>query len=262
MHPVLFHIFGKEIYSYGVMAALGFLAAILTWTWLGRREKRREGFASDLGFWLMAAGIVGSRAAYVAANWDFYRAAPLDIVRIDRGGLIFYGGLILASLALVLFARRNRLPVWHLADFAIPGLAIGHALGRIGCFLNGCCYGRPAGDHVCGQLCGVVYPPAAEPGQLFAGIALYPVQLIEALCLLAIWFALLHAYPRRKKDGSVFALYLVLYPPCRFLLEFLRGDERLPWLLLDAAQAISVALLLAGILLFAFLPRRRFDPAR
>jgi phosphatidylglycerol:prolipoprotein diacylglycerol transferase len=257
MHPVLFEIFGKEIRSYGVMAALGFLAAILTWIWLGRRENRPDGFAADLGFWLMASGIVGSRLAYVAANWSDYQNAPLEILRIDHGGLIFYGGLILASIALVVFARRRRLPLWHMADFAIPGLAVGHALGRIGCFLNGCCYGRPAGD----AACGVIYPPVCEPGQLFPGVALYPVQLIESISLLVIWALLLTAYPRRRKDGAIFALYLVLYPPVRFLLEYLRGDERQAWFLLDAAQGVSIGLLLAGLLLFALLPRRRFEPA-
>lgn len=256
MHPVLFHIFGKEIYSYGMMVAAGFLAAILTWQWMGRRETRPPGFAADLGFWLMTSGIVGARLAYVAANWSYYRAAPLEIVRIDQGGLVFYGGLILASAALALFARHHRLPLWHAADFAIPGLAIGHALGRIGCFLNGCCYGRPAGD----ACCGIVYPPVCEPGRLFAGIPLYPVQLIESACLLVIWLALVGAYSRRKKDGAVFALYLMLYPPCRFLLEYLRGDERLAWFRIDAAQATSIGLFLAGVLLFVLLPRKKFTP--
>ena len=259
MHPVLFTVFGKQIFSYGVMAALGFLAAILTWTWLGRRERRPDGFASDLGLWLMVAGIGGSRIAYVAANWSQYRDAPLDVVRIDQGGLVFYGGLVLASAALVAFARLRRVPLWHLADFAIPGLAVGHALGRIGCFLNGCCYGVPAAADAC---CGVVFSTASEPGRLFEGIPLHPVQLYEAACLFIIWAILLRAYPRRKKDGNVFALYLLLYPPCRFLIEFFRGDDRISWIALDVAQLVSIALFLAGVLLFAFLPRRRFDPPR
>ncbi|MGD9781489.1 MAG: prolipoprotein diacylglyceryl transferase [Kiritimatiellia bacterium] len=256
MHPVLFHFFGKEIYTYGILAASGFLAAILTWVWLERRETRPPGFAADLGFWLMSGGIVGSRLAYVAANWAYYRIHPLEIVRIDQGGLIFYGGLVLASIVLVFFARHQRLPVWHLADFAIPGLAIGHSLGRLGCFFNGCCYGRPAAH----SGWGVVYPPLCEPGRLFAGIPLYPVQLIESVGLLAIWMALLFAYPRRRKDGAVFALYLVLYPPLRFFLEYGRGDDRLDGLVVNAAQTVSVFLLLAGILLLVFLPRRKFSP--
>ena len=256
MHPILFSVFGKEIYSYGILAALGFLAGILTWLWLARRETRPPGFAADLGFWLMAGGIVGSRLAYVVANWSYYRAAPLEIVRIDQGGLIFYGGFLLACAALVFFARHHRVPVWHLADFAIPALAIGHALGRLGCFLNGCCYGRPAGDH----LCGIAYPPVCEPGKLFPGIPLFPVQLIESSALLAIWAALLYAYPRRKKDGAVFALYLLLYPPVRFALEYLRGDERQSWFALDVAQVTSIALFLIGLALFAFLPARKYAP--
>ena len=256
MHPVLFQLLGKDIYTYGILAASGFLAAILTWLWLGRREMRPPGFAADLGFWLMSGGIVGARLAYVAANWAHYRIHPLEIVRIDQGGLIFYGGLILASIVLVFFARHHRLPVWHLADFAIPGLAIGHALGRLGCFFNGCCYGRPAAT----ACCGIVYPPGCEPGKLFPGIPLYPVQLIESAGLLAIWLALLFAYPRRRKNGIVFALYLVLYPALRFFLEYLRGDPRQNWLVVDAAQTVSAILLLAGILLFAFLPRGKYSP--
>ncbi len=256
MHPVLFSVFGKEIYSYGVMAALGFLAAILTWNWMARREQRPPGFTSDLGFWLMLSGIVGSRLAYVAAKWTLYRGNLLGIVRIDQGGLIFYGGFLLACVALALFARLHRLPLWHAADFAIPGLAIGHAFGRIGCFLNGCCYGRPAGP--AGG--GIAYPPVCEPGRLFPDVPLYPVQLIESAGLILIWLALLFAYARRKKDGSVFALYLVLYPPVRFLLEYLRGDPRQNWFALDVAQATSLALLLAGGLLLALLPGRKYAP--
>ena len=256
MHPILFSVFGKEIYSYGVMAALGFMAGLLTWAWLGRHENRPPGFASDLGFWLMASGIVGSRLAYVLANWTYYRDNLLEIVRIDQGGLIFYGGFLLACVVLVLFARHHRVPLWHLADFAIPALAIGHGLGRIGCFLNGCCYGRPAGD----AFCGIAYPPVCEPGKLFPGVPLFPVQIIESAGLLVIWAVLLFAYPRRKKDGAVFALYLLLYPPVRFGLEYLRGDERQSWFALDVAQATSIALFLAGVLLFAFLPKNKFSP--
>ncbi len=257
MHPILFNLFGKEIYTYGVMAALGFLAAILTWTWLGRQENRPEGFAADLGFWLMTSGIIGSRIAYVIANWSHYRQAPAEIIRIDQGGLVFYGGLILASGALAWFARRHRLPLWHVADFAIPGLAIGHALGRIGCFFNGCCYGRPVECSVCEACCSVIYPAVSEPGRLFPGTRLYSVQLFEAAGLLVIWLILVWIYPRRRKDGAVFALYLLLYPPCRFLLEFIRGDARLSWVALNSAQVVSLALLAIGILLWRLLSNKR-----
>ncbi|MDR0993081.1 MAG: prolipoprotein diacylglyceryl transferase [Verrucomicrobiota bacterium] len=256
MHPVLFHIFGIEIRSYGFMAALGFLAAILTWIWIGRKERKPTEFATDLGLWLRLGGILGARLAYVAANWNFYSHEPLQILFIHQGGLIFYGGLILGALALVLFAKRKRIPVWHLADFAIPGLAIGHAFGRVGCFLNGCCFGRVAAH----PACGVLYPPGSEPGQAFPNTPLYPVQLMEAGCLAVIWLILLLVYPRRKRDGTLFALYLLLYPVCRFFLEYLRGDDRRAWFVFDVAQAISIGLFACGLFLFAALPPRKFIP--
>ena len=100
----------------------------------------------------------------------------------------------------------------------------------------------------------------AAVGKLFPGVPLYPVQIIESACLLVIWAVLVFAYPRRKKDGAVFALYLLLYPPVRFALEYLRGDERQSWFAFDVAQVTSIALFLAGILLFAFLPKNKFSP--
>lgn len=162
----------------------------------------------------------------------------------------------MASLALVAFARRRRIPLWKMADYAIPGLAAGHALGRVGCFLNGCCYGRAATAH---PAWGVVYPACSEPGQAFAGVPLYPVQLLEAAGLLAIWSVLLWAYPRRKREGEVFALYLLLYPPLRFALEYLRGDPRQGAWNVDAAQWISIGLWAFGWALIAFLPRGKKD---
>lgn len=257
MHPILFHVLGRPIYTYGVMAALGFLSAILTWQWLGRHEKRPPGFAADLGFWLMSSGIVGARAAYVMANWPYYAAHPLRIILITEGGLIFYGGFILAALALILFARRRHLSLWRLADFAIPGLAIGHALGRIGCFLNGCCYGRPLDPSAVPSFLGVIYPPLCEPGQLYPGIPLFAVQLFEAGGLFLIWLALVIGYRRQWRAGTVFALYLSLYPLLRFGLEYMRGDERQSWFRIDVAQTISLALFAAGIALFIWRFRRR-----
>lgn len=252
MHPELFTIFGKTITTYGLMAMLGLLSAIATWTYLLRRH---PGFSPDLpgtlGILLILSGLVGARIAYVAANWSDFAPAPLEILRVDHGGLIFYGGLVLASCALVVYAFTARIPLWRLADFAIPGLAVGHAFGRVGCFLFGCCHGCPAGRF---PALGIAFPPSTPLGEATASAPLYPVQLWEAAALLAIWFVLLrlHARPRRL-PGAVFAAYLLLYPPVRFALEFLRGDPRQPATAsLDVAQIVSLALFAAGIALVAF----------
>ena len=245
--PVCFTIGQRPIYWYGVMTALGFLAAVVHWNILGRRDNRPVGYGSDLGFWLMLTGILGARIAYVLANLGQYASAPLDVLRIDKGGLIYYGGFICASACLYLMARLRREPLWSLADFAITGIPLGHAMGRIGCFLNACCYGSPTDSSWC------VYA---------AGANRHPVQLYETAANLAIYLVLLAYYPRKKKDGAVFALYLTLYPIWRFLIEFLRGDERAQWLGLNAAQVVSLLLLAAGLMLWWMLPNRRFHPGK
>lgn len=260
MHPVLFQIFGFDVRAYGLFSALGLLAAIGTLIWLWRGRPRAADEAMDLGMWLTVGGIVGARLAYVIANWDYFSAHPADIIRVDQGGLIFYGGFLMGIFTLFLFAKRKKQPFLYLTDSVAAPVAILHAFGRIGCFLNGCCYGRPVGDG--GMACGVVYPPASEPGRLFPDVPLYPVQLMETACLLLLWLGLAWWYPRRKRDGQLMALYLMIYPVCRFILEYFRGDLRqrpMP-LSLDTAQLISIGLFLAGLCLFIFLPRKKFIP--
>ena len=179
------------------MMALAFVAAIAHVAALGRREGRPPALASELGMWMMLAGIVGARVAYVMANWSHFVAAPSQIFNIREGGIIFYGGLIGACLAFVVYARRHRERLWPLADLAITALPLGHAIGRIGCFLNGCCYGAPT----------------TMPWAVHAHNALcHPVQLYETMANLAVYAVLLVFYLRAGwREGRVFALYLMLY---------------------------------------------------
>lgn len=237
-----FYSFGNfTIYWYGVLVALGFLAAILHWSLLARKERYPPGFGSDMGFWIILSGILGARTAYILANWSDYWEAPWTIFRIDQGGLIFYGGFIGAILGVILFAKIKKRPVWAVGDLAVGALPLGHALGRIGCFLNGCCFGRPT---------------ECAWGVYMADAVRHPTQLYEALYNLLLYGFLLWAYPRRKRDGNIFALYLLLYPPARFLIEFLRGDERKLWAGFHAAQLLSMLLFAVGCLLW-FAGRKR-----
>lgn len=239
--PVAFEVLGRPIYWYGIFVALGFLAGVLHWNMMARREGLPAGVGSDLGFIVMIGGIVGARMAYVAANWAHYSAHPVEIVRVDQGGLIYYGGFLMAVLCVIGMARLRHLPVWRLGDFTISALPLGHALGRLGCFLNGCCYGAPS-DAACA---------------LFnAGARRLPVQLFEMAFNLAL-YGLFHLMLRRRvRPGSLVATYLVGYGLWRFFIEFLRGDERRPGLAsLDAAQVLSVILVGAGLLLWPLLRR-------
>ncbi len=241
MDPVCFHIGSRPVYWYGVLVASGFLAAVINWNRLGRREKRPEGFGSELGFWIMLSGILGARVAYVLANLDVYLAEPLEIVRLDKGGLIFYGGFLGAVLAVVLLARSRKEPVLGLADFTVTGLPLGHAIGRVGCFINGCCYGSPSS-----------LPWAV----CLNDVPRHPVQLYEAAFNLFVYGLLLHTYRQGRAKGSTLAAYLLTYPVGRFLFEFIRGDDRLRCLGLDAAQELSIVLFLLGAALWFALRRK------
>ncbi|MBU1909943.1 MAG: prolipoprotein diacylglyceryl transferase [Verrucomicrobia bacterium] len=244
MDPVCFSIGGRPIYWYGVFTALAFLAAVMHWNWLARKQGRPAGFGSELAFWIMLAGIVGARVAYVFSELDEFRGNWLKIVRVDQGGLIFYGGFLGALAAVWIMSRRRREPFWSLADFTISALPLGHAFGRVGCFLNGCCYGRPS----------------ELPWACWAHDALrHPTQLYEALANLLIYATLLMFLRRRTapaRPGRVAALYLMLYPAFRFGVEFLRGDPRMRWAGLSVAQWLSLAMLLVGAALWTGGPRR------
>lgn len=246
MNPVCFHIGSRPVYWYGVMVALGFLAAIVHWSLLGRRENRPKGFGSDLAFWLMIGGILGARAAYVLANWSVFAADPASILRIDQGGLIFYGGFIGGAVALILLARVRREPLWSLADFTITALPLGHAFGRIGCFLNGCCYGKACDAALC------LWSHDARR---------IPTQLFEVGANVAIYLILLRAYRHRTVDGRTTALYFMLYPAFRFFNEFLRGDARMRVAGLDGAQVVSLVLLAAGVALWMARRPRTLTPS-
>lgn len=241
MDRICFTLFGKPIYWYGVMIAAGFLLGLLNWAWLGRRQNRPRGFASELGFWLMLAGIVGSRIAYVAVYWPDFRDRLLDVVRIDNGGLMFFGGFLLAIPTTIVFSRLARESIWSLADYAITAVPLAHAIGRIGCFLNGCCYGR-ASD----------IPWAVH----MEGADRHPVQLYESAVNFAIYALLLAAFFKRRKDGMVFAIYLLLYAPARFILDYFRGDSPSVYWGFTGAQWVAAALFAFGAMLLVFLPRR------
>lgn len=241
MDPICFHIGSRPVYWYGLMMALAFLSGIIHWQWLGRRTGRNVSLAGDLAFWLMVGGILGARLAYVISNFDYYRAAPQEIIRIDQGGLIYYGGFIGGVVAFTLFARLKKIAFFDLADFAITALPLGHAFGRVGCFLNGCCGGITT----------------SHPSILTGGLNRYPVQIYEALFNLGVYSLLTWFYLRRKnqRHGSVLALYLMVYPVGRFLFEFLRGDERMMAGSLHVAQVISLGLLVTGLGLWAFVAK-------
>lgn len=244
MDPVCFHIGPKPVYWYGVMMALAFLAGMAHWRWLGKKTGRDVSLAGDLAFWLMVGGILGARIAYVCSDWTYFQAKPWEIIRIDQGGLIYYGGFIGGLAAFLGVARHYRLRALDLIDFVVTALPLGHALGRIGCFMNGCCGGR-----------------SCDSSWITGGLDHYPVQLYEAAFNLGLYGLLTWFYLRRgsRNFGSVMALYLLTYPVERFLIEYLRGDERMKVGQIDMAQVVSLSLFAAGLILWTIAHRKTAD---
>jgi len=235
MQREAFELFGITVYWYGILFAGGFFAAVIHWTILGKREGRAPELASDLALWLMIGGVVGARAAYVIANINDYAQNPAAVFRIWEGGLVYYGGLIGGTLLTIFMLKRRGEDLLPIGDFIFTALPLGHAFGRLGCHLNGCCYGAPTDFFW---------------AITFEGELVHPTQLLEVTFNMILYVILLRLYLRNKVPGRIMATYLLSYPLFRFLVEYLRGDGRLTTGPFDAAQYVSMTLLAIGIFLW------------
>jgi len=226
VHPVLFKIGPYQVYSYGAMLALAFLVC----SFLAKRRAASSGLDGekvlDLTVLLIISGLVGGRAMFVLLDLGYFKARPLDIFKLWEGGLAWYGGFILAVISGAVFLRINKMPLLKTADLMMPYVALGQAIGRIGCFLNGCCYGKTP----------------ALPTQLFESAAMFIVYLILRR--------------RTPSNGRTFFLYLMLYSAFRFFIEFLRGDDMLAVMGLTFSQFISVIIFTAAVISWKTIPSK------
>ena len=198
-------------------------------------------------------GILGARLAHVIDRFDYYRLQPLKILAVYEGGLAIWGGLIAGGLAGWLYASRNGIPFWPLADSAAVGAILGQAIGRIGCIVNGDVAGRPTGGEW-----GFVYtnPGALLPRPEYFNVPTHPYPLYELLCDLLIFGILYWLFRRRLFDGAVFLAYCVLYSLVRFGLTFVREEE--VWLFgLQQAQVLSIVVVVVAAYLYLYLRGRQ-----
>jgi phosphatidylglycerol:prolipoprotein diacylglycerol transferase len=257
VHPIAFQLGSLTITWYGVMVATAFMAGL----WTASRRALNSGISCekilDLGPWLIVGTIVGARALYVFSYWrEQFAGQPItEIFMVWKGGLVYYGGLIGASLAGILYARLKVLPLWKLADVLAPSIALGCVFGRIGCLLNGCCYGRES------DLPWAIHFPA---GHQTYPHGVHPTQVYDSLLNLLLYFGLAWLYRRRKFDGEVFATYLVGYAVFRSLVEIFRGDYSQYYLggWATPAQLVSIGILLVGLVLWLVLSKSAPREAR
>lgn len=234
MHPILYKNPFFTIYSYGFFVALAMGISFVIVLRLAARFGFKKEDLLDLLFVLFVGGVIGARLFYVGQHWDSFEGRLWRIFYLQEGGLVWYGGFFLAVFSGILYARVKKLPILRLADFFSPILALAHGIGRVGCFFNGCCFGKTTNAFF-----GIFFP--ADPFS-----KRIPTQLLEFsfLFLLAGWlfYKLSHAH----KEGSIFINYLFWYGAMRFLIEMLRGDQTDFFIGLTIPQWTSLILILAA----------------
>lgn len=240
MHPILLNTGFFTVYSYGVMLAVAFLAGILVAMYFAEREGIDPEVVLDIALWTIISAIAGARVLYVILFLHEFSGNLLEIFMIQHGGLVFYGGLIASLIAIHFRARAVNLSLWKAFDIASPAALLGYSIARVGCFLNGCCYGVPASVPWA-----VVFPDLSghrHPTQLYASLTVFMIFIIIVL----LW--------RKKRfEGQIFLESVMMYSVYRFAIEFLRTNER--YYYLSASQWLSI--IAASAALGVFIWKRR-----
>lgn len=250
MYPLLFRLGPLDIHTYGVMVAAGFLIGLAVAARRARLTGLSPELVGDLGVWLIIAGMGGAKVFHIIFFWpDFSEGLRHDGIKSLREGFVFYGGFIGACVATIVYSRRQRLSLWKVADVMAPSVALGHAFGRLGCFFNGCCYGK-----ACSLPWAVSFP---EP-HFTHGAHVHPTQIYEALGNVGIFLGLTVFFRHKRWDGQVWWLYVLCYGALRFALEFFRGDyEPGSQGVFTTAQFIAAGMMLVALMALALRRRKK-----
>ncbi len=267
MAPILFRIplnlpyFGHvalPIYGFGMMLVLAFIfSPWLAW-WRARKEGLDGDVILDMGFWVFVAGLVGARTFYCIEYWGRDIHSLLDAIQYWKGGIVYYGGIVGGTIGFFVYRWFYPFPLRPYLDALAPSIAVGTFFGRLGCFLNGCCYGDQ-----CTLPWAVSFPAksAAWWHQFNSGLIaegarvslpVHPTQLYSAIDALVLLVLLSAFYPMRRRDGEVMGVLMLAYPITRFLIEYIRNDEGAFYAGLTISQNISIGLFLAGMAYWAW----------
>ena len=273
MYPIAFHIGSFAVHWYGIFIGIGFLVSFCLLLKLKKYASLTSDQIYNISMIALFAGVIGARIFYVVQFWEQFRGRGiLAILNVHEGGLVFYGGFILAFTAECIYAKwptvrrmlglkekkpadgaepRKDISILALLDILGPAMALAHAFGRVSCFMQGCCFGKPAPNGFPVAVCCPAESPAAYrypsllPGTS-GSVPVYPVQLFESAGNILMCIILLLLLRKRKYAGTIGGVYLILYGVMRFLIEFMRGDHTDSILGLTPSQFIAVAIAIPG----------------
>lgn len=236
MHPEICKIGPFTIYSYGLMLAVAFIVSSALAGLQAKRNNINPDIIFNLSLLVFISGIIGARILYIFENATYYIRNPFEIVMLQHGGLSWFGGVVVAIIFGISYLKKRNLPIYKILDLVVPFVALAQAIGRIGCLLNGCCFGKISKFGLYFQIHKLV---------------LIPTQLYSSLILIFIFVILRFLQDRPHRKGQIFFLYLLLYSIKRFFIEFWRLDNQVIFLGLTLFQIISIIIfILSAIKLF------------
>jgi len=266
MHPRLLELpwtiphFGTiTVYTYGVLLAAAYLLGLQLALKRAKARHLDSTRVMDLGIYIIISALVGAKLLLLVTDFQTFKSNPGELLNLLREGGVFYGGLIVAVVVALWYIRRVGLPLWTTCDVFAPGIALGHVVGRFGCFFAGCCFGRPTSVP---WAITFTDPFAAANVGTPLNVPLHPTQLYEAGAEFLILIVLLVTEKRGYKfAGRTFWLYMLLYSVSRYVIEFYRGDERGSVGPLSTSQFVSVILAPLAIAMLVYLGRTAGGPA-
>jgi Prolipoprotein diacylglyceryltransferase len=255
MRPILFSIGSLNVYGYGLMFALGILAGVWLTIHLAKRRDEDADFIFNMAIYVVVFGFLGSKLLHLLTVLPELIQDPWGTLKSSiTQGFVVYGSSIAGILTIIFYCRKHKKDMWKYTDLAMPGLALGQAIGRVGCLLAGCCYGM----HYDGA-CAITFPPGSSAP---TGVPLFPVQPVSAIANLLLMVVLLLYLRRNKVYGRVTALWLMLYSLGRGLIEIVRDDPRGSVGVFSTSQFISLIMFILGVALYVYLGKHKaaLDP--
>jgi len=242
MYPEICKIGPFTIYSYGLILALAFMVGVALARLQAKRENIRPDLIFNFSFLVFVSGIIGARIFYIIENTDYYIKRPVEIIMLQHGGLSWFGGLTFSIVCGILYLKKKKVSIYKIFDLIAPFLALTQGLGRIGCLLNGCCFGKVSKF-------GIYFP--------VHNAVLIPTQIYSSLALIFIFIILRFLQDKPHQEGTIFFVYLLLYSLKRFFIEFWRADNKIIFGGLTLFQILSILLFCLSIAQLTFIKKSK-----